>query len=111
MAALLPCTCTATMVMASHWVGLTLPGMMELPGSFSGRVSSPRPQRGPEPSQRMSLAIFMSEQASVLSEPLAITIASCDDSAANLFGAATYGSWVYSAILAATRSAKPGGEL
>ena len=24
------------MVMASHWVGLTLPGMIELPGSFSG---------------------------------------------------------------------------
>ena len=34
----LPMTCTATMVTASHWVGLTLPGMMEEPGSFSGNV-------------------------------------------------------------------------
>jgi hypothetical protein len=33
--------------MASHWVGLTLPGMIDEPGSFSGRCSSPKPQRGP----------------------------------------------------------------
>jgi hypothetical protein len=33
-------------------------GMIDQPGSFSGRRSSPRPQRGPEASQRMSLAIF-----------------------------------------------------
>src|SRR6202162_3801234 len=51
----------ATMVSASHCVGFTLPGMMEDPGSFSGRVNSPSPQRGPEASQRMSLAIFMSD--------------------------------------------------
>ena len=37
---------------------------MEEPGSFSGMMSSPRPQRGPEASQRMSLAIFISEAAS-----------------------------------------------
>lgn len=48
MAASLPKTWTQTMVRASHWVGLTLPGMMLLPGSFSGRFSSPSPQRGPE---------------------------------------------------------------
>ena len=35
----LPMTCTATMVTASHWVGLTLPGMMEEPGSFSGMMN------------------------------------------------------------------------
>ena len=35
------------MVRASHWVGLTLPGMMLEPGSFSGRFSSFSPQRGP----------------------------------------------------------------
>ena len=46
MAALLPNTCAHTMVIASHCVGLTLPGMMELPGSFSGIVISPRPARG-----------------------------------------------------------------
>ena len=36
-------TCAATMVSASHCVGLTLPGIMELPGSFSGSSSSPSP--------------------------------------------------------------------
>ena len=30
------------MVMASHCVGLTLPGMIEEPGSFSGMISSPK---------------------------------------------------------------------
>ena len=46
------------MVMASHWVGFTFPGIMELPGSFSGKESSPRPHLGPEPRNRMSLAIL-----------------------------------------------------
>ena len=32
---------------ASLCVGFTLPGMIDEPGSFSGRISSPRPQRGP----------------------------------------------------------------
>ena len=54
----LPITCAHSMVSASAWVGLTLPGMIELPGSFSGMRSSPRPERGPEASRRMSLAIF-----------------------------------------------------
>src|SRR2546430_11052042 len=86
MAASLPMTCTATMVRASDCVGFTLPGMMEEPGSFSGSVSSPRPQRGPEASQRISLAIFMSEAASVFSAPEAKTSSSCAESAANLLG-------------------------
>jgi hypothetical protein len=37
------------MVVASDCVGLTLPGMIEEPGSFSGMVISPRPERGPRP--------------------------------------------------------------
>jgi hypothetical protein len=32
----LPITWQASIVSASHCVGLTLPGMIELPGSFSG---------------------------------------------------------------------------
>ena len=52
------------MVMASHWVGFTLPGMMELPGSFSGMISSPIPHRGPDAIQRTSFAIFISAVAS-----------------------------------------------
>ena len=87
----LPITCTHTIVMASLCVGLTLPGMIDDPGSFSGRISSPNPARGPDASQRMSLAIFMSDTASVLSAPLAITSASCAARAANLFGADTNG--------------------
>jgi hypothetical protein len=39
-----------TIVIASHCVGLTFPGMMEEPGSLAGKASSPKPQRGPEPS-------------------------------------------------------------
>ena len=39
------------MVSASDWVGLTFPGMIEEPGSFSGSSSSPNPERGPEPAK------------------------------------------------------------
>ena len=56
----LPNTWQHTMVIASVCVGLTLPGMIEEPGSFSGRINSPSPERGPEPSRRMSLAILNS---------------------------------------------------
>ena len=80
----LPSTCTQTIVSASDCVGFTLPGMIDEPGSFSGSSSSPSPARGPEPSQRMSLAIFMRLTASVRTAPLANTRSSCDASAANL---------------------------
>src|ERR1700733_5601638 len=83
-AAVAPCTWTQTMVMASHWVGFTLPGMIEEPGSFSGIDNSPRPQRGPEASQRISFEIFINEADKVSSAPWAKTISSCADSAANL---------------------------
>src|SRR5476649_1782701 len=67
-----PTQCEAlTMVSASHWVGLTLPGMMDEPGSFSGRLSSPIPARGPEPSRRRSFAILKRSAASALSAPCA----------------------------------------
>ena len=59
------------MVSASACVGLTLPGMIEEPGSFSGIRISPRPERGPEASQRTSLAIFIRAAASVLIAPCA----------------------------------------
>src|SRR6266545_3868296 len=91
MAVSLPITCTHTMVIASLWVGLTFPGMIEEPGSLAGRISSPRPQRGPEPSQRISLAIFISEQARVFNAPLAMTRGSSLARAANLLGAETNG--------------------
>ena len=99
------------MVIASLCVGLTLPGMIELPGSFSGIVISPMPQRGPEASQRTSLAIFISDAASVFSAPWANTSASCAASASNLLGAVTNGWPVSSASFAATRSANSGWAL
>ena len=64
------------MVNASHCVGLTFPGIMELPGSFSGKFSSPRPQRGPDPRYRISFAILLSEQAITFNAPCASTRAS-----------------------------------
>mmetsp|Transcript_29221 Transcript_29221/g.74971 ORF Transcript_29221/g.74971 Transcript_29221/m.74971 type:complete len:277 (-) Transcript_29221:852-1682(-) len=111
MAVWLPITWQQTMVSASHCVGLTLPGMMLLPGSFSGRLSSPRPQRGPLPRNRMSLAIFMSDTATVLIWPLASTSESWAASASNLLGAVTKGIPVALATSAATASAKPGKVL
>lgn len=55
-ATLLPITWQHTIVIASHCVGFTLPGMMELPGSFSGSDNSPRPHLGPLPRNLMSFA-------------------------------------------------------
>lgn len=54
----------------SQITGLTLPGMIDDPGSVSGRPISPIAQRGPEASQRMSLAILIRLTARVLSAPL-----------------------------------------
>jgi hypothetical protein len=107
----LPNTWQATIVIASDWVGFTFPGMIEDPGSFSGRISSPSPARGPEPSHRMSLATFIKETASVASVPDAWTIASLEASAANRFGAGTKGSPVSRAISTIEASPNPSGAL
>jgi len=97
------------MIMTSHWVGLTLPGMIELPGSLAGSTSSPSPAPGPEAAHRMSFAIFMSGTAKARSPAEAATIASRPPRAANVLGAATNGSPVSSASSAAIRSPNPGG--
>ena len=93
------------MVSISDWVGLTFPGMIELPGSFSGSLSSPRPQRGPEPSRRMSLAILVSATAITLRTPDSSTSVSWAASSANLFGAEVKGSCVRFATSFANSSA------
>ena len=54
------------------------------PCSFA-YLSSPIPVRGPEPSRRISLPIFMSDTASVFSVALACTTASAAPMSANLF--------------------------
>ena len=110
-AVLLPKICTQTWVRASHWVGLTLPGMIEEPGSFSGSANSPRPERGPEPSRRMSLAILNRLAATVLTAPWLKTIASCAAKASNLLGAVVKGIWVMAAMRSATILSKPTGAL
>mmetsp|Transcript_37687 Transcript_37687/g.90482 ORF Transcript_37687/g.90482 Transcript_37687/m.90482 type:complete len:213 (-) Transcript_37687:697-1335(-) len=107
MAAWLPMTCAQTIVSASHCVGLTLPGMIDEPGSFSGSEISPRPERGPEPRKRMSLPILLREHASTLSAPDASMIASCAASASNLLGAVTKGRPVSAAIILAMSASYP----
>ena len=110
-AASFPITCTATIVTASHWVGLTFPGMMEEPGSFSGMRISPRPSRGPEASQRTSLAIFIMSAAKALMAPWAKTNSSLLVSAWNLLGAVTKFFPVNLETHSATFLSKPLGAL
>ena len=63
--------------------------MIEEPGSFSGKNNSPNPQRGPEPRNIKSLAIFIKLDARVDNDPWKSTNASCAARASNLFGAVT----------------------
>jgi len=102
-------TWMATISMASAWVGLTLPGMIDDPGSFSGNSSSPRPVRGPDPSQRRSLAILNNVTAADFSPACARTIRSSVACAVNLLAAVTNGNPVIEAICAATSSPNPAG--
>ena len=106
-----PITWTATMVRASHWVGLTLPGMMEEPGSFSGMKISPNPHRGPEASQRTSLAIFIRLAARAFKAPWVKTRASLAVRAWNLLGAVRKGRPVRWATSWAAAVSNPGGAL
>ena len=53
----------ATCWTISGMTGLTLPGMIELPACRAGRMISPRPPFGPEPSRRRSPAILLSDRA------------------------------------------------
>ena len=55
---------------------MTLPGMIEEPFWSSGRYSSPKPARGPEPISAMSCAIFVSDTATTFSAPDSSTSAS-----------------------------------
>src|SRR5690606_28272918 len=87
----LPITWAQTMVIASGCVGLTLPGIMDDPGSLSGIMISPMPQRGPELSILMSFAIFISDTAARFKAPESSTMASCAANDSNLFGAVING--------------------
>src|SRR5918995_561915 len=76
MAASLPMTWADTWVRTSAITGLTLPGMIEEPLRSSGRYSSASPARGPDPIQRISLAILVQLTATVLRAPDSSTRAS-----------------------------------
>ena len=104
-------TWMAIITIASHCVGLTLPGMIDEPGSLAGSSSSPRPHRGPEASHRMSLAIFISVTARPRSAAWARTIGSSEPRAANLFGAVTNGTSSARRASIATSAPKPFGAL
>ncbi len=88
--------------------GLTLPGMIELPGWRLGMEISPMPHRGPEASQRMSLAILVRETAIVFKTPEVSTAASLPAMASKRLGAGTNGQPVFSASRAITLAAKSG---
>src|SRR6202171_6416788 len=111
MGAFLIYTCQQTMVIASHCVGVTLPGMIDQPGSFSGRISSPRPERGPEPSRRISFAILNRPVATELMAPCTNTYASWEASASNLLGARVKGNLLILATCFANSMANFGFEL
>ncbi|MNP34903.1 hypothetical protein D3C76_1282110 [compost metagenome] len=110
MAASLPSTWQASIDSASHWVGLTLPGMIELPGSLAGSFTSAKPARGPDPSRRRSLAIFIRVTARVFRAPDNVVSGSWPASAANLLGAVMNGRPERAASSAAMASPKPWGE-
>ena len=90
-------------------MGFTLPGIIEEPGSLSGIIISPIPQRGPDDNILTSLAIFINATAVLFKAPLNSTIASCAAKASNLFGAVINGIPVNSAIFLATKISYPFG--
>ena len=100
-----------TIGMASAWVGLILPGMIDDPGSLAGKISSSIPLPGPEPSQRRPLAILNRVTAASLMGPCARTMRSRVPWAANLVAALSKRAPVIDAICAATCSPKPAGAL
>ena len=80
--------------------------MIELPGSFSGRLSSPRPHLGPEPRNLISLAILKRLEAAVFNEPENSIIGSFAANASNLLGAVLKFIFVILEISSATRFEK-----
>ena len=56
----LPMTRKHTWFTTSGMTGFTLPGMIDEPGCFAGRLISRKPHRGPDDSSRRSLQTFES---------------------------------------------------
>ncbi len=111
MAASHPATWQATWMTDSQITGLTLPGMMELPGCTAGRISSPNPHRGPEPSRRTSEAILPRVVATPRSAPEANSAASRLPCAAKRSLGSRSGRPVRWARMRQTSAANPSGAL
>ena len=97
------------MVSASAWVGLTLPGMIELPGSFSGQAefAEARP-RGPLPNRRKIVGdLGQADGQHVQRAPTARPSCRGSPEPRTCFGAVTNGMPVSVASSAAIASAKP----
>lgn len=80
----LPKILAHAIVTASHWVGFTLPGIIDEPGSFDGMMISLIPHRGPDASNLMSLAILNKLMAVVFNADEVFTTASCTANDSNL---------------------------
>ena len=92
-------------------MGFTFPGIIELPGSFSGIVISPSPHLGPLASHLISLDIFSRSQASALMAPWENTSSSFELKAWNLFSALANSSPVISSTALAASIPKSLGAL
>jgi len=104
---LFPMIWAQTMVIASHYVGLTFPGIMLLPGSFSGKFNSPSPLLGPLAKNRISLATFIKLTAMVFKLPWNSTKASWEANASNLLTAVLKVCFVYFDISSAIFVSNP----
>ena len=82
-----PIICEQTIVIASHCVGLTFPGIIEEPGSFAGNINSPIPDLGPEEEILISFAILLIDNDSCFKAWWEETIPSFEERASNLFEA------------------------
>ena len=58
-----PITLLETIDTASHCVGFILPGIIELPGSFAGKIISEKPALGPDDNNLKSFDILFNEIA------------------------------------------------
>ena len=93
---LFPITCTHTMLNASICVGLIFPGIIDEPGSFSGKLNSPKPDLGPEANNLISLIILRIDTANVFKLPEKFTMESWAAIASNLF---LFGLYLFSVSL------------
>ncbi len=110
-AASLPITWAATWMTASGMTGFTLPGMMLEPGCSAGSRISAMPVRGPDASQRRSLAIRASDTAAVFTAPDASTTASRAPCASKWLGASTRSNPVRRRRWSIARGANAGSAL